>query len=238
MITVDNVTVSYPDRTMALNHVSFTVKEGQSLAVVGPNGAGKSTLLLALVGVLLPQQGSIIIDGTVLNKNNLSEIRRQVGMVFQNPDDQLFMPMIYDDLAFGPRNMGLDEHEVRELVENTLERLHISHLKNRSSLKLSGGEKRIAAIGTVMTMNPSVMIFDEPSSFLDPKSRRNLIGLLREIKQTKIIATHDLDLALETCDQVLVLNNGTIAASGKPSELLFDEALMVQCNLEAIKRHY
>jgi len=235
MIKAENITVSYPDKTVALSQVSFTVKEGQSLAIVGPNGAGKSTLLLALVGVLLPRQGNIFIDDIQVSKENLQQIRSKVGMVFQNPDDQLFMPMIYDDLAFGPRNMGLSEDKVRELVEDTLERLHISHLRNRSALRLSGGEKRIAAIGTVLTMNPKVMVFDEPSSFLDPKSRRNLIGLLGNIKQTKIIATHDLELALETCQQVLILNHGTVAASGSPHELLFDEGLMEECQLEAIK---
>jgi cobalt/nickel transport system ATP-binding protein len=236
MITVENVTVSYPDKTLALRQVSFTVKEGQSLALVGPNGAGKSTLLLALVGVLLPQQGTITIDGLKVAKESLPEIRRRVGMVFQNPDDQLFMPMIYDDLAFGPRNMGFSEEKVRALVEDTLERLQISHLKKRSSLKLSGGEKRMAAIGTVLTMNPSVIVLDEPSSFLDPKARRNLIGLLGRIKQTKIIATHDLDLALEACDQAVILNKGMVAASGSPQELFFDEGLMEACQLEALKR--
>ncbi len=236
MITVDKLTVSYPDKTKALSRVSFSVKAGQSVAIVGPNGAGKSTLLLALVGVLLPQEGVITIDGVEVTKKNLPDIHRKVGMVFQNPDDQLFMPMIYDDLAFGPRNMGLDEDRVRELVELTLERLHIPYLKNRSSLKLSGGEKRMAAIGTVLTMNPSVMVLDEPSSFLDPKSRRNLIRLLGEVKQTKIIATHDLELALEACDQVIIMDNGAVFTSGNPCELLFDEGLMEECHLEAIKR--
>jgi len=201
---------------------------------VGANGAGKTSLLLALVGILPVKSGAITIDGLELNPANLTELRRRTGLVFQNPEDQLFMPSIWEDLAFGPRNMGLAEEEVRRRIDEVLDVLKITHLKDRSPLKLSGGEKRLTALATVLTMEPRVMLLDEPSAFLDPKSRRGLIKTLTALPHTKLIATHDLAFALETCTKALVLKDGRLRAQGPCGEIFRDAALMDECGLEAV----
>ena len=179
--------IAMQDWTIAVDHLNLKIQPGEHLAIIGANGAGKSSLILSMVGVI-PGSGRIHVDGVELNKKNLTEIRKKVGVVFQNPDDQLFLPTIYDDVAFGPRNLGMDEESVRYRVEDRLELLHISHLRNKSALKLSGGEKRMAAMATVLAMKPDVMVFDEPTAFLDPKSRRNLICVLRKLPHTMLIA--------------------------------------------------
>jgi len=201
MLKLQNVTVIYPDRTKAIDNISFTLNAGENIALIGENGAGKTSLLLAIAGVLKPAEGVI-------------EAPKQIGLVFQNPDDQLFMPLIYDDVAFGCRNFGLPEEQVKARVEETLSRLNISHLRNRSSLKLSCGEKRMAAIATVLSMNPSILMFDEPTAYLDPRSKRALAETLKNLQHEKIIATHDLAFAAEVCDRVLVLKEGRIVAEG------------------------
>ncbi len=240
MIEIKNLSVVYPDGTKAVDGISFTVRDGESIALVGANGAGKTSLLLSLVGVLPIHAGSVTVDGTNLNKDMLNDIRRKVGMVFQNPDDQLFMPMIFDDIAFGPRNYGVREDEVKNRVDSTLQTLGITHLHDRSSLKLSGGEKRIAAIATVLAMEPSAVIFDEPTAFLDPKARRHLIAVLSSLPHSKLIATHDLTFAQEVCTRTIVLKKGTIFADGDPKEILHDAQLMEEGGLEAInaEMHY
>jgi cobalt/nickel transport system ATP-binding protein len=207
---------------------------------VGANGAGKTSLLLSLVGVLPIHSGTVIADGTELNKKTLHELRRKIGLVFQNPDDQLFMPMIYDDVAFGPRNSGFGEDEVRERVDATLQALGIAHLRDKSSLKLSGGEKRMAAIATVLAMDPTAVIFDEPTAFLDPKARRHLISALSGLPHSKLIATHDLTFAQEACTRAIILRKGKIFADGDPKEILHDAKLMEDGGLEAINAelHY
>ncbi|MEL7603564.1 MAG: ABC transporter ATP-binding protein [Bacillota bacterium] len=235
MIEVERLTIRYPGSVDALREISLSVANGESVAIVGANGAGKSTLLHALAGVIPASGGHIRIGGTELTKRTLTEIRSKVGLVFQNPDDQLFMPVLREDIAFGPRNYGVNEEEVQARVDETLKTLHIEHLRDRSPLRMSGGEKRIAAIATVLCMRPEALLFDEPSAFLDPKARRSLIRLLAQLKETKLIATHDLALAVDLCDRVLVLKCGQIAASGRPRELLFDERLMDECGLEAIQ---
>ncbi len=235
MIEVERLTVRYPGGIDALREISFSVASGESVAIVGANGAGKSTLLHALAGVIPASEGCIRVGGTKLNKRTLAEIRSKLGLVFQNPDDQLFMPVLREDIAFGPRNYGVNEEEVQYRVIQTLKALRIEHLTDRSPLRMSGGEKRIAAIATVLCMQPDALLFDEPSAFLDPKARRSLIQLLAQLKETKLIATHDLPLAADTCDRVLVLKNGQIVASGLPRELLFGERLMDECGLEAIQ---
>ena len=196
-------TVTYPDGTIAVDHLNLKIQPGEHLAIIGANGAGKSSLILSMVGVI-PGSGQIHVDGVELNKKNLTEIRKKVGVVFQNPDDQLFLPTIYDDVAFGPRNLGMDEESVRYRVEDRLELLHISHLRNKSALKLSGGEKRMAAMATVLAMKPDVMVFDEPTAFLDPKSRRNLICVLQKLPHTMLIATHDLTFVAEVCPRCIL----------------------------------
>jgi cobalt/nickel transport system ATP-binding protein len=237
MIEINDLTVVYPDGTKAVDGISLTVRDGESIALVGANGAGKTSLLLSLVGVLPIHSGTVTVDGIDLNKKTLNEIRRQVGMVFQNPDDQLFMPMIYDDVAFGPRNYGLGEDEVKTRVETTLQTLGINHLRDRSSLKLSGGEKRVAAVATVLAMDPSAVIFDEPTAFLDPKARRHLISVLTRLPHGKLIATHDLTFAQEVCSRAIVIKKGKIFADGDPKELLHDVHLMEAGGLEAINAH-
>lgn len=231
MIAVNNISVTYPDGTKAIRDVSFTINDGESVALIGANGAGKTTLLLSLVGVLKPYTGTISVDGITLERQTLNEVRRRVGMVFQNPDDQLFMPMINDDIAFGPRNLGLSEDIVEDRVNSALSELGIGHLRGRSSLRLSSGEKRIAAIATVLSMNPTMMIFDEPTAFLDPKSRRGLIKLLSKLPHGRLIATHDLAFADEVCPRTVLMKYGTIFADGKTRELIYDARIMDECGI-------
>jgi len=231
MLKLQNITVVYPDKTKAIDNITLTVNSGENIAVIGENGAGKTTLLLAIVGILELSTGTIEIDGIQLEKKTVNEIRKRTGLVFQNPDDQLFMPLIYDDVAFGCRNFGMTEDEVTTRVDKTLEQLNISHLRNRSSLRLSGGEKRLSAIAAVLAMEPSILMFDEPTAFLDPKAKRSLIETLKKLNHTKIIATHDIKFAAKVCDRVIILKNGKIAANGTLS-ILHDKELMQNCGLE------
>jgi len=230
ILRLQNITVIYPDRTKAIDNLSFTLNEGENIALIGENGAGKTSLLLAIAGILETENGTIQLDGIPLNKKTLNEFRKQIGLVFQNPDDQLFMPLIYDDIAFGCRNFGLAEEQVKIKVDEIIARLNISHLRNRSSLKLSSGEKRMAAIATVLAMNPSVLMFDEPTAFLDPKARRTLVETLKKLPHAKIIATHDMAFVSEVCDSVIVLKDGRIMAEGNLS-VLHDTELMRNCGL-------
>ena len=233
MVKIKDLTVRYPDGTTAVGNITMNINDGEHLALIGANGAGKSSLILSMVGVL-PSGGSVEIDGVKLGKSTLTDIRRLAGVVFQNPDDQLFLPTIYDDIAFGPRNMGLDEESVRYRVEDRLRLLGIEHLRDRTALKLSGGEKRMAAMATVLAMKPSVMILDEPTAFLDPKARRNLINVLKSLPHTMLIATHDLTFAAEVCRRAVVLRKGSVFADGPTDELLFDDELMDAAGIESI----
>ncbi|MCL2254278.1 MAG: energy-coupling factor ABC transporter ATP-binding protein [Lachnospiraceae bacterium] len=230
MLLINNLVIEYPDGLRAINDVTFSLKDGENIAVIGANGAGKTSLLLSLVGILLPQSGQIRLGNEVLQKKNLRRIRSQIGMVFQNPDDQLFMTSIFEDVAFGPRSYDLDEAETKERVANTLKKLRIEHLAERSPLKLSGGEKRIAAIATVMAMEPEFLLFDEPTAFLDPRAKRNLKDILSDLPQGKLIATHDLLFAEELCSRVLLLQNGQIIADGGVN-ILHDKELLETAGL-------
>jgi cobalt/nickel transport system ATP-binding protein len=222
----------YPDNTAAVRGVSFRITHGESVAIIGENGAGKSTLLLHLNGYLLPTQGVVRVGETPVTRDTLAMVRRTVGMVFQDPDDQLFMPTVFDDVAFGPLNVGLPEDEVRRRVMEALETVGMHHVKDRPPYKLSGGEKRAVSIATVLAMTPSVLVMDEPSSNLDPRSRRRLIQLLRSFTHTKIIATHDLDLALDVCERTILLHEGRVAADAPTADILRDEAILEPCALE------
>lgn len=233
MVKIEDLTVKYPDGTTAVDNITMNINDGEHLALIGANGAGKSSLILSMVGVL-PSNGSVEIDGVKLGRSTLTDIRRRAGVVFQNPDDQLFLPTIYDDIAFGPRNMGLDEESIRYRVEDRLKLLGIEHLRDRTALKLSGGEKRMAAMATVLAMKPSVMILDEPTAFLDPKARRNLINVLKSLPHTMLIATHDLTFAAEVCRRAVVLRKGGVFADGPTDELLFDDELMDAAGVESI----
>ena len=230
MLKLQNVTVTYPDQTQAVENLSLSLNLGEHVALLGANGAGKTSLFLAMVGILEVETGTIEIENVQLSKKTIQEVRKQIGLVFQNPDDQLFMPLIYDDVAFGCRNLGMSEEQVKSTVTETLNRLQIGHLVNRSSLKLSGGEKRMAAIASVLAMDPKVMLLDEPTAFLDPQARRALIQALKGMEQAKIIATHDLAFAKETCERIVILKEGRIAADGS-RDLLEDEVIMQNCGL-------
>jgi len=222
LLNVTELAVEYADGTRALENVSFSVNEGENTAVIGANGAGKTSLLLALVGILQAKHGEIRFGETVLDRKNLRMIRSRVGMVFQNPDDQLFMPNISEDVAFGPRSFGYDEEETARRVKAALSVLGIEHLAGRSPLKLSGGEKRLAAISTVLAMEPDILLLDEPTAFLDPRAKRNLAAILAQLPHSKLIATHDLIFAEEMCTRVLLLQNGSLVADAS-AELLHDK---------------
>ncbi len=223
---------TYPDGTVGLSGVSFRISHGESVALVGENGAGKSTLLLHLNGYLSASSGQVRIGDHPLTQQNLNVIRRTVGMVFQNPDDQLFMATVFDDVAFGPLNLGLGADEARRIVSQALQTVGMPHLAQRPPYKLSQGEKRSVAIATVLAMSPDILVMDEPTSSLDPRSRRRLIELLKTFRHTKIIATHDLDMAMDVCERTIVLHQGKITADGKTRDILRDEALLAASSLE------
>jgi len=231
-IDVEDLTFAYPDGTAALSGVSFHVSHGESIAIVGANGAGKSTLLMHLTGLLTPQAGSVRIGDVPVMRTTLPDIRRSVGMVFQDPDDQLFMPSVYEDVAFGPMNLGLPEDEVSTRVDDALGRVDALRLKDRPPHRLSGGEKRAVSIATVLAMCPNVLVMDEPSSDLDPKARRRLIEILASFEHTKIIATHDLDLAIDLCERTIVMRGGGIVADGPTRVLFGEDALLDDSGLE------
>lgn len=233
IVGIENLTVAYPDGTVAVDGLCLTIGPDESVALVGANGAGKTSLMMAIVGIV-PSAGKIEIGGIPLGKDTVREIRTRVGVVFQNPDDQLFMPSVYEDVAFGPRNLGFTEAEVKRKVENCLETLGISDLRDKTALKLSGGEKRMAALATVLAMDPEVMLLDEPTAFLDPRARRNLIGVLKRLPQAKLIATHDLPFAAEVCGRSVLLKKGRVFADGPSRELLYNVRLMEDGDVEAI----
>lgn len=232
-LDLNAIRFSYPDGRPVLGGLSLSLKPGSKLALVGANGSGKSTLLGLVAGLLQPQSGTIDIGGLTLCKRNLKEARQRIGFVFQDPDDQLFTGSVYDDVAFGPRNGGLDQAAVRERADAALSTVGIADLADRPPFRLSGGEKRMAAIATVLSMDPGLLVLDEPSAALDPKARRRLISLLSSLSQSMLIATHDLELALELCDETAILFGGAVEAAGRSKDLLADEGLLDRCGLEA-----
>lgn len=232
MIRVNNISFSYPDGNQAISNVSFNIEEKSTVAVVGANGAGKSTLLALLAGIHSTGEGEIEIGGIPVKNDRLEEIRRKIGFVFQNPDDQLFMARVYDDIAFGPRNFGFSADKIKEMTEHAMGTMKIEHLKDRAPHRLSGGEKRNVAIAAALAMDPQVLLLDEPGSYLDPKSRRNFIRAMAELPHTKVIATHDLDMVLDLCGRVIILRKGEVFADGKPEELFRDKGLMEESGLE------
>jgi cobalt/nickel transport system ATP-binding protein len=214
MLTVKDLLVSYTGDKTVVDGVSFTLSTGENIALVGANGAGKTTLLHALVGVVPVAGGEICVDDVTLGKGTLRRIRSHIGLVFQTPDDQLFMPNIFEDAAFGLRAYGYNETDVKERVAATLAELGISHLRECSPLKLSGGERRLCAIAAVLAMKPEYLLFDEPTAFLDPRARRSLALTLNNLPQGKLIATHDLSFAESFCTRVLIIKEGKIMCEG------------------------
>lgn len=231
-LEVTDLRYSYPDGTEALKGVSFRLEHGEAVGLVGANGAGKSTLLLAISGLIFPGSGEVNIGGTVLSRKTAGTIRRRLGFIFQDPEDQLFMPTVRDDVAFGPLNQDLSAVEVSSRVEEALESVGAWHLADRPANRLSGGEKRAVSIASVLSMLPDILVMDEPSSGLDPRSRRLLIGLLGNFTHTRLIATHDLDLVLDICPRTIILHRGEVAADGPTREIFSDEGLLGRCDLE------
>jgi cobalt/nickel transport system ATP-binding protein len=232
IVEVRNLRHVYPDGAIALRDVSIRITHGESVAIIGANGAGKSTLLLHLNGALAATAGEIRIGNFPLTKGTLPAIRRTVGMVFQDPDDQLFMPTVYDDVAFGPLNLGLTGADVEQRVQDALDRVGVEHLRDKAPYHLSGGEKKRVAIATVLAMAPDILVMDEPTSGLDPCARRQLMGLLREFRHTRIFTSHDLDMVLDLCERTIVLHEGEVKADGPTIEIFRDDALLARCRLE------
>lgn len=223
---------AYPDGRMALDGVDMTVHVGERVAILGPNGAGKTTLALHLNGIHHPRAGSVTIGDIPVVEANLPEVRRSVGLVFQDSNDQLFMPKVSDDVAFGPANLGVSGEELDRRVADALTAVGGSDLADRPAHHLSGGERRRAALATVLAMDPEVLVFDEPSSDLDGLGRRELVSTLSELDLTQIIITHDLPLALELCPRSVVMRKGRIVADGPTKDLLADPELLSQNGLE------
>ena len=232
VIEVANVDYKYPDGYIAIKDVSFYVREGEKLGIIGANGAGKSTILKLLTGILIAENGKIIINDILLNKKNLKEIRKKVGFVFQESDNQLFMNTVYDDIAFGLRSSKRNEESINLKIDNTLEEFKIERLRNKQIYKLSGGEKKVVAIAGIIVMNPEIILMDEVTASLDPKSRRTVINLIRDLKETIVIASHDLDMILDVCDRVLVFSNGEIIKEGSSYTILSNKKIMEESNLE------
>lgn len=229
-IETNGLSYSYPDGTQALLGLDLQVKEGESIGLIGPNGAGKSTLLLCLNGIF-KASGAVSILGRELNNENMPFVRSKLGIVFQDPDVQLFMSSVFEDVAFGPLNMGVSKDKVHEIVLEALEKVGMKASEQRSSHHLSFGEKKRVALATVLSMEPQVLLLDEPSSNLDPKNRRRLIELLNSFTHTKIIASHDLDLVERCCTRVVALSGGKISAQGPSRDIISDKELLKSSGL-------
>ena len=233
IIEISNLCYTYPDGKTALENVNLNISEGESVGIVGANGAGKTTLILHINGILRENNGgNIKIIEMEMNDKNVRKIRSKIGLVFQNPEDQLFSPTVFEDVSFGPLNMKLPAGEVIKRTSAALEMVEMSGFENRSSHHLSEGEKKRISVATVLSMNPEILVLDEPTSNLDPKHRRELINLLKKISKTIIIVSHDLEAVLELCDRTVLMNRGTIVKDGKTMEIMKDEKLMVENYLE------
>ncbi|GBO54135.1 ATPase component NikO of energizing module of nickel ECF transporter [Pseudanabaena sp. lw0831] len=233
-ISIENLSYCYPDGIQALKGINLQIAATERVGLIGANGSGKSTLLLHLNGILMPHQGEIVVGELLVTSSNFAAIRNFVGLVFQNPDDQLFMPTVWEDVAFGLMNQGLRGDELKARVAEALVAvgLDVAKYRERLSHNLSGGEKKRVAIAGVLAMQPQVLVFDEPSAQLDPRSRRQLIQLLQTLPETQLIATHDLDLVLELCDRTVVLSEGEIVYDGATKRVLSDREFLLAHSLE------
>ncbi|WP_369194484.1 energy-coupling factor ABC transporter ATP-binding protein [Streptomyces djakartensis] len=231
-LEVSGLAFAYPDGHQALFGVDFSIERGERVALLGPNGAGKTTLVLHLNGILTGGTGAVRVAGLPVDKRHMAEIRRRVGIVFQDPDDQLFMPTVREDVAFGPAAAGMKGPELERRVDRALEQVGMREFKDRPPHHLSFGQRRRVAVATVLAMEPEILVLDEPSSNLDPASRRELADILRSLDVTVLMVTHDLPYALELCPRALVLSDGVIVADGPTGGLLSDEELMRAHRLE------
>ena len=231
-IDVEGLSFSYEGGVSVLQDISFHVGENEAVGLIGANGVGKSTLLKLLVGLDLGFSGSIRVSEVPLEKRTLPKIREKIGYVFQDADAQLFMTTVGEDVAFAPRNYGLPEDEVEKRVTAALEKVHIPHLRDKAVYKLSGGEKKLASIATILSMTPDIILMDEPSVALDPRNRRNLIHIINEFDHLKLIASHDLDFIRDTCERVILMSGGRIIRDGKAEEILRDKELLEENGLE------
>lgn len=231
-LEISNLTYEYPDGYKALNEISFDLEEGDSLGILGPNGAGKTTLILHLNGILGEMDGSIKLNNLEFVEDNLAEIRKTVGVVFQDPDDQLFMPTVLEDVMFGPKNFGFSEEVSRENAEEALKMVGMNDYQEKAPHHLSFGQKRKVAIASVLASKPQLLVLDEPSSNLDPSSRRELIDILLSLEISIVLVTHDLPMALEICPKSIVVNSGLITENGKTKDLLTNNKVMKENRLE------
>ncbi len=232
-VDLEHVHFQYPDGFEALRGVDLRIGAGEKVALVGPNGAGKSTLMLQLNGTLRPAHGSVRVAGLAVAKDTIRRVRAEVGLVFQDPDDQLFSPTVFDDVAFGPLHMGLPADEVHRRVERALAAVGMAAFAHRVPHRMSLGQRKRVALATVLSMDPSILVFDEPSAGLDPRGRRELIGLLRTLDQTMLVSTHDMRLVAEVFPRIVVMDDGLVVADGPTGEILADQALLEAHGLEA-----
>jgi cobalt/nickel transport system ATP-binding protein len=232
VVRLEDVAFAYPDGTAALQGVSATIRAGESVALVGPNGAGKSTLALLLAGFHQAARGTVEVCGLTVVRRNLVEVRRRFGLVFQNPDDQLFLGTVLDDVAFGPLNLGLSDEAARSRALEALERVGLADAAARFPGHLSAGQKRAAAIATVLAMRPDVLLLDEPTANLDPSSRRRVIRLIHDLPGTRLVISHDLEAVLDCCARTVLLDRGRVVADGPSVEVLADGPLLAAHGLE------
>jgi cobalt/nickel transport system ATP-binding protein len=230
-IDIENFSYKYPDGTAALSDITLKVEHGQKVALIGPNGAGKSTLLLAMAG-FVKGDGRVLIDGLEINRKNLKQIRAWIGSCLENPDDQLFMPTLFDDVAFGPLNMGLGTEQVKERVAGALQTVGLTEMGDKAPHHLSAGQKRAAAIATILSMEPKIITLDEPDGSLDPRNRNNLVKLLGSLSQTLIIATCNMNFAAALAEKAVLLDKGRIITDGQAKKIMSDSKLMNEHGLE------
>ena len=231
-IKIEQLTFSYEGFKEVLSDINLKIYEGETVGIIGENGAGKSTLLKLIIGLLSNYSGKIEIDKIEVKKSALSEIRKKIGYVFQDSDSQLFMSNVYDDIAFAPHNYGYLEEEIEKCVEKAMHMVNIETLKDRMIYQLSGGQKKLVSLAAILSIEPEIILFDEPSAALDPKNRRNLINILNSIKGIKVIASHDLDLIFDTCDRTILISNGKIIKDGNTENILLDKKLLEENGLE------
>ena len=236
MICFEHVSFAYTQGQPVLDDLNFVIRDGESVGLIGANGSGKSTLMKVLLG-LLPHEGSVRVDEREVQKENLASVRKKLGLVLQNSDNQMFMPTVFEDRMFGLLDYGMSREDAERRTDAVLEKLGLTELKHRHNHRISGGEKRMAAIATVLAMDPDTMLMDEPTSALDPCNRRMVIDTIRELPNTKLVASHDLDMILDTCRRVILLNTGRIAADGPASEILQNRTLLEKNRLELPLRY-